>query len=163
MFPGDGGTEERGVKVNLFWKKNSVESKGSGVDTFMFAIKVHQKIYKYASNLLSKCFNNLLLRLQVKPKFQIATFSPDTNRDKGSIGGTFTTTISLVPLAWTKIHTHWKTWKLLLQATDTADSTTARLTSTFTNVTMCHFNILQWSFSYNFKSLIHLWDCASYS
>ena len=40
----------------------------------MFAKKVHQKIYKYASYLLSKCFSNLLLGLQVKPKYQIVTF-----------------------------------------------------------------------------------------
>ena len=40
----------------------------------MFAKKVHQKIYKYTSYLLSKCFSNLLLGLQVKPKFQIVTF-----------------------------------------------------------------------------------------
>ena len=40
----------------------------------MFAKKVHQKIHKYASYLLSKCFSNLLLGLQVKPKLLIVTF-----------------------------------------------------------------------------------------
>ena len=40
----------------------------------MFAKKVYPKIYKYASYLLSKCFSNSLLGLQVKPKFLIVTF-----------------------------------------------------------------------------------------
>ena len=47
---------------------------GGGAATFMFAKKLHQKIYKYASYLLSKCFSNLLLGIQVKPKYQIVTF-----------------------------------------------------------------------------------------
>ena len=68
------GAEEGGVKVNLFRKKNPAGSKGGGADTFIFAKKIHQKIYKYASYLLSKCFSNLLLGLQVKPKFLIVTF-----------------------------------------------------------------------------------------
>ena len=40
----------------------------------MFAKEVHQRIYKYVSYLLSKCVSNLLLGLQVKPKYQIVTF-----------------------------------------------------------------------------------------
>ena len=43
MVPGDGGAEEDGVKVNLFWQKNPVGSKRGGAGTFMFAKKVHQK------------------------------------------------------------------------------------------------------------------------
>ena len=56
-----------------------------------------------------------------------------------------------------------KTWKILLQAIDTADSTIATFTTAFTNVTMYYFYNLQWRFSYNFNSLMHLWDLASYS
>ena len=88
--------EEGGVKVNLFRKKNPVGSKGGGAGTFMFAKKVHQKIYKYASYLLSKCFSNLLLGFQVKPKFQIVVFFSDTNHGRGSIEDTFNANVSLV-------------------------------------------------------------------
>ena len=37
VVPGDGGTEEGGVRVNLFRKENPIRSKGDGRGTFMFA------------------------------------------------------------------------------------------------------------------------------
>ena len=111
VVPGDGGAEEGGVKVNLIRKKRLCRVKGGGAVIFMFVKKVHQKIYKYASYLPSKCFSNLLLGLQVKPKLQIVTFFPDTNHARGSIGGTFTANVSLVPPVWTKIYTHCKNVK----------------------------------------------------
>ena len=55
-----------------------------------------------------------------------------------------------------------KTWKILLQAIDAANITTATLTTKFLNENMCHFYHLQSSFSYNFNSLMHLWDRVSY-
>ena len=63
----------------------------------MFAKRVHQKIYKYALYLLSNCFSNLLLGLQVKPKIEIVSFFSDTNHGRGRIGGTFTANVSLIP------------------------------------------------------------------
>ena len=63
------------------------------------------------SYLLSKCFNNLLLGLQVKPKSQILTFFSDTNNDRDSTGDTFTANVSLVPPVLTKIHKHCKSLK----------------------------------------------------
>ena len=60
-----------------FEKKKSSRVKGGEgmeLDTFMFAKKFHQKIYKYASYILSKSFSNLLLGLHVKPKSIIITF-----------------------------------------------------------------------------------------
>ena len=62
----------------------------------MFGKKNSQKIYKYPSYLLSRWFRNLLLGLQVKPKFQIVTFVSDTNHGRGIIRGTFTDTVCLV-------------------------------------------------------------------
>ena len=62
----------------------------------MFGKKNSQKIYKYPSYLLSRWFRNLLLGLQVKPKFQIVTFVSDTNHGRNIIGGTFTDTVCLV-------------------------------------------------------------------
>ena len=55
-----------------------------------------------------------------------------------------------------------KTWKILLQAIDAANITIATLTTKFLNENMCHFYNLQSSFSYNFNSLMHLWDRVSY-
>ena len=98
MVPGDRGAEEGGVKVNLLKKKkHPVGSKRARAGTFMFAKKLHQKytnmhhIYSQSASVIY-CFG-----LQVKPKFQIVTFFPDINHGKGSIGGTFTANVSLVP------------------------------------------------------------------
>ena len=77
MVPGDGGAKEGEVKVSLFRKK-SCRVKGG-------------------SCLLSKCFSNLLVWLQVKPKFQTVTSFSATNHGRGSIGDTFTADVSLVP------------------------------------------------------------------
>ena len=114
MVLGDGGAMKSGVKVGFFLKKQPVGSKGGGAGTFMFAKRVHKKIYKYPPYLLSKCFSNLLLGLQIKPNFQNATFFSNTNHGRGSIGGTFTANVSLVPPVSTKIDTHCKTSKILL-------------------------------------------------
>ena len=72
----------------------------------MFAKKKFTKKYKnihqiYFQNVFfysKKCFSNLLFGLQVKPKFQPVTGFHHTNYGKGSIGGTFTTNVPLVPL-----------------------------------------------------------------
>ena len=53
-----------------------------------------------------------------------------------------------------------KTWKMLLQAIDA--KILATFTTKFLNENICHFVNLQCSFSYNFNSLMHLWDRVSY-
>ena len=110
VVPRDGNAEEACAKLSLFSKK-SYRVKEGRAGTFIFGKKVHKQIYKYPSYLFSKCFSNLLPGLQVKSKFQIATFFSDTNHGKGSIGGTFTANVSLVPPVWRKIHSHCKNLK----------------------------------------------------
>lgn len=108
------------------------------------------------------CLSNLLPGLRVKSKFQTATFFSVINHGRGSIGGTFTANVSLIPPVWTKIHSHYKNLKILLQAIDAANIIIATFTTKLSNENMCHFVNLQCSFSYNFNSLMHLWDRVSY-
>ena len=74
MVLGYKGAEKGGVKVNLFRKKFQYGQRGAGWALSCLQKKIHKEIYKYPSHLLSKRFSNLLLGLQVKPKFQIVIF-----------------------------------------------------------------------------------------
>ena len=80
----------------------------------MVAKKVHKEIYKYPSHLPSKRFSNLLPRLQVKPKFQIATFFLMLTMSEAALEA-----LLLLMYPWflqfeQKSIRNVKTWKILL-------------------------------------------------
>ena len=88
MVPGNRGAEEGEVKVNLF-KKNPVWSKRGRAGTFVFAKKVHKKYTNIHPFYLQSASGKTKI-----PNYNI--FS-DTSHGRGSIGGTFTATVWLVP------------------------------------------------------------------
>ena len=120
--------------------------RGAGRTFLCLKKKSTKKIHKYALYLLSKYFSNLLLAIQVKPKFLIVTFFLIPTMAEAALEAL----ILLMYLWFFKFEQKSirivKTWTILLWAIDTADSTIATFTTTFTNVAMCCFYNLQWSF-----------------
>ena len=120
--------------------------RGAGRTFLCLKKKSTKKINKYALYLLSKYFSNLLLAIQVKPKFLIVTFFLIPTMAEAALEAL----ILLMYLWFFKFEQKSirivKTWTILLWAIDTADSNIATFTTTFTNVAMCCFYNLQWSF-----------------